>query len=89
MPKPKESENTKHKMGVRSVESLKKKSDRNPSGPGDLSDCIDDIATEISSWVMGASRLFLRSWERNGKSRLLKKFFIILQSVVQSEEYKF
>lgn len=66
-----------------------KKSVENPSGPGDFSDCVDDMAALISSWVINASRYHLVSGDSEGISTELKNLSISVKQVVESDVYSF
>lgn len=65
-----------------------KKSVENPSGPGDLADCIEDMSVTISSLVIGVSRSAHRSLGREGIPRLSKKSFKTVSFAVLSEVNK-
>lgn len=73
VPVSKDSAKTDTKSGANWLEFSLKKSEENPSEPGDLADCIEDVAATISSWVIGVSAR--RSLGREGISRLSKKSF--------------
>lgn len=77
-PVSKDSAKTDTKKGGIWLEYFLKTSEKNPSGPGDLADCIEDMAATIFSWVIGVLRSARKSPGMEGISKLSKMFLIIL-----------